>query len=201
MKPIRVVDATNKVFFGRTLHPTLVLGPRELDKTCNKRCAYYSLDLYSGDCNYTVGSFARFLRDLETPLTSTTQVFDTSAGRSPLYKTILHGKEHVCKDWKPFQVIPCLLCYFHSFCMFFAIFGWTTNADFLKFFDLWEGLIEGGLCIPFGWLHPRWYRYIFWEWIINLHKNDYPTIPLLMKSYVLKEKVATIMYMINGLFA
>jgi hypothetical protein len=31
----------------------------------DERYAHYALDLYPGDCNHTVGSFARLLRDLE----------------------------------------------------------------------------------------------------------------------------------------
>lgn len=73
----------------------------------------YSLDLQPWDCNHSVGSFARFLRNLETPLILTNQVlFDVPDGLL-FTREYCMGKENVCTDWKPHKVIPYLLCHFH----------------------------------------------------------------------------------------
>ena len=61
----------------------------------DQRYAHYALDMYPGDCNHTVGSFARLLRDLEeSPMSSSHRLFHC-VGRSLLYRVVLHGSE-VC---------------------------------------------------------------------------------------------------------
>lgn len=99
--------------------------------------ALYSLDLQPRDCNHTVGSFARFPHNLETPLILTNQVlFDVPDGLL-FTREYCMGKENVCTDWKPHQVIPYLLCHFHPFFMFnWIIVGRITNTNLSKLFSL-----------------------------------------------------------------
>ena len=65
------------------------------------RYAHYGLDIYPHDVNYTVGSFARLLRDLERiPKSSSRELFDGSGGH-PLFRAILRGASDVCLSSLP----------------------------------------------------------------------------------------------------
>ena len=58
---------------------------------------HYSLDLYSHDANYMVGSFAKVLRDLEEhPKSSSCELF-LESNSHPLYSALLRGAE-MCMD-------------------------------------------------------------------------------------------------------
>ena len=65
--------------------------------------AHYGLDFYHGDANHTVGSFAKFLQDLESPLTSSSCAIFVGCGTTPICKIVLEGKE-VCLS--PLQEPP-----------------------------------------------------------------------------------------------
>jgi hypothetical protein len=57
------------------------------------RYAHYGLDIFPHDLNYTVGSFAKLLRDLERPpKSSSCQLFDGSKS-SPLFEAVLSRAE------------------------------------------------------------------------------------------------------------
>ena len=69
------------------------------------RYAHYGLDLYPHDANYTVGSIAKLLRDLElSPKSSTRQLFVNSKS-TPLYEALLYGAE-VCNSSLPPPLEP-----------------------------------------------------------------------------------------------
>ena len=59
----------------------------------NQHYAHYGLDLYSHDANYTIGSFAKVLRDLEAPPKSSSYEFFPKSNSHPLYSTLLWGAE------------------------------------------------------------------------------------------------------------
>ena len=64
------------------------------------RYAHYDLDTYPHDANYTVGSFAKLLRDLElSPKSSSRALFQNSRS-SPLYDALMHGAE-ACESSLP----------------------------------------------------------------------------------------------------
>ena len=53
------------------------------------RYAHYGLDIYSHDVNYTVGSFARLLRDYkQIPKSSSRELF-AGSGDHPLFRAVL----------------------------------------------------------------------------------------------------------------
>ena len=64
------------------------------------RYAHYGLDLYPHDANYTVGSFAKLLRDLELPPKSSSRVLFQNSRSSPLYEALLDGAE-ACESSLP----------------------------------------------------------------------------------------------------
>ena len=57
------------------------------------RYVHYGLDLYPHDANYTVGSFAKLLRDLELPSKSSSGVLFQNLRSTPLLEALLHGAE------------------------------------------------------------------------------------------------------------
>ena len=96
----------------------------------DERYAHYALDMYPGDCNHTVGSFARLFRNLEEPPMSSSRRLFEGTGRSPLYRIVLHGSDiYVCKDYRTHQRRPSRLFLFHLRCMFsLIIVGKTTSV-------------------------------------------------------------------------
>jgi hypothetical protein len=59
--------------------------------------AYYGLDVFSHDSNYTVGLFAKLLRDVEVaPKYSSRELFNGFSS-APLFKAVLQGLD-ICKS-------------------------------------------------------------------------------------------------------
>ena len=61
------------------------------------RYTHYSLDLYSHDAKYRVGSFAKVLTDLEAPPKSSSRELFPESNSHPLYSALLRGAE-MCMD-------------------------------------------------------------------------------------------------------
>jgi hypothetical protein len=170
----------------------------------DERYAHYALDLYPGDCNHTVGSFARLLRDLEeSPISSSRRLFH-GAGRSPLYRAVLHGSE-ICLEGlraPPMDPIPAIPlppvlhvqldnCWKDNKCRFVKAF-WSMLTAKTIFSEVHVSYLLVGhtyddIDASFG------------RWSMDLREHDYPTIPLLMKSYMDMEKVPVIPHMMEEL--
>ena len=61
----------------------------------NVKYAHYALDLYLADSNHAIGSFAKFLLDLEKPPSYSSRLLFENSGSTPLYEAVLDGK-NVC---------------------------------------------------------------------------------------------------------
>ena len=61
----------------------------------DQRYAHYGLDLNLHDANYTVGSFAKLLRDLEAPPKSSTRELFPESSSHPLYTALLKVRRFV----------------------------------------------------------------------------------------------------------
>jgi hypothetical protein len=170
----------------------------------DERYAHYTLDMYPGDCNHTVGSFARLLRNLEeSPISSSRRLFDGS-GRSPLYRAILHGSD-ICveglrappaESTPPMSLPPVLHvqldnCWKDNKCKFVKAF-WSMLTAKRIFTEVHVSYLL------VGHTHDD-IDASFERWSIDLREHDYPTIPLLMKFYMDMEKVPVIPYMIEEL--
>ena len=57
------------------------------------RYAHYGLDIFSHDSNYTIGSMAKLLRDLEGPPKSSSRELFVGSGSTALFRGILKGAE------------------------------------------------------------------------------------------------------------
>jgi hypothetical protein len=62
--------------------------------------AHYALDLYLAGSNHTIGSFARFLRDLKKPPSYFSKLLFENTGSTLPYETVLDGK-NVCMHSLP----------------------------------------------------------------------------------------------------
>ena len=170
----------------------------------DERYAHYALDMYPGDCNHTVGSFARLLRDLEDPPLSSSRRLFHGSGRSPLYRAVLRGSEICLQGLRapPMEPIPAVPlppilhvqldnCWKDNKCRFVKAF-WsmlTAKGIFTEVHVsyLLVGHTHDDIDASFG------------RWSMDLREHDYPTIPLLMKSYMDMEKVPVIPHMIEEL--
>ena len=55
--------------------------------------AHYGLDVFSHDSNYTIGSMAKLLRDLELPPKSSSRELFTNSKSTNLFKAVLEGAD------------------------------------------------------------------------------------------------------------
>lgn len=171
--------------------PLLVIGMLT-HRYGDVRYAHYMLDLYPGNCKHAMGSFVRFLCDLEEPLVSSflkNKISIYSVGCSPLYPHVLHGSEMCLQglqapSMKPIPAIllpPILHAQFDS--------CWKDNkCRFMKAF--WSMFAMKWIFTEvhmFGLLIDHTHDDIeasFERWNMNLYEHDHPTIPLLMESNI-----------------
>ncbi|KAG0572237.1 hypothetical protein KC19_VG078600 [Ceratodon purpureus] len=153
------------------------------------RYAHYGLDIYPSDSNHTVGSLAKLLRDLEsTPMACSGELF--SGDRiAPLFQAVLNGA-NICRSSLPpiprtpvpaKPLPPILNVQLDNAC------SDNKNRYMLCFFSL---LVARGIFrevyvnfMLVGHTHDD-IDALFGRWSMKLRKNDYPTIPLLMKSFM-----------------
>ena len=151
--------------------------------------AHFSLDLYPGDSNHTIGLVAKLLCDLEKPLASSSRVLFENSRSTPLFDAILKGKE-ICLHYLgisqpsiPARGLPPILYMQLDNC-------WKNNKN-RYVFCFWSMLVAKGIFeevfvsfLLVGHTHKD-IDAMFGRWSMKLRKNDYPTIPLLMKSFML----------------
>ncbi len=166
------------------------------------RYAHYGLDLFSHDSNYTVGSFARLLRDLESPPKySSRQLFATSRS-SPLFSAILQGAEMCESSLPPEPTVPIpgkALPPILNVQMDNAA-GDNKNRYVFCFWSLLVAKrIFREVYVNFmlvGHTHDD-IDALFGRWSMSLKRESFPTIPLLMKSFMDVESVPTIPHLIE----
>jgi hypothetical protein len=164
--------------------------------------AHYGLDFYPGDANHTVGSFAKLLRDLKKPPMSSSRVLFVDYGTTPLYEVVLAGKE-VClssladepQELVPAKQLPPTLHVQLDNC--------TKDNKCRYVFCFWSLLVAKGIFkevfvsfLMVGHTHDD-IDASFGRWSMKLHEEDFPTIPLLMKSYMDLENVHVISHLIG----
>src|SRR5665213_3542773 len=164
--------------------------------------AHYGLDFYPGDANHTVGSFAKLLRDLEKPPTSSSRTLFEGSGTTPLYEAVLDGKE-VClnslaeppKEYVYAKQLPPTLHVQLDNC--------AKDNKCRYVFCFWSLLVAKGIFkevfvsfLMVGHTHDD-IDASFGRWSMKLHEEDFPTIPLLMKSYMDLDSVPVIPHLIE----
>ena len=166
------------------------------------RYTHYGLDLYRHDANYTAGLFAKLLQNLALPPKSPTQVLFQNAQSTPLYEALLHGVE-ACESslTPPFkqQVSGTPLTSILNVQMDNA-----TGDNKNRFvFCFWSLLVANKIFrevyvnfMIVGHIHDD-IDALFGRWSIALKKESFPTIPLLMKSFMDIKAIPTIPHIIK----
>jgi hypothetical protein len=207
----------DKMDHSKTASPTLSHKVKHLDGliklsiavTCmlahghgDQRYAHYGLDLYPNNANYTVGSFAKLLQDLEAPPKSSTRELFPESSSHPLYAASLKGSE-ICVDaLGPALDIPILPRTLPPILNVQIDNAVSDNKN--KFvFCFWSLLVAKRIFrevymnfMLVGHTHDD-IDALFGRFSMALRKEDFPTIPLLMKSFMKNEKVPTIPHLIE----
>ena len=153
------------------------------------RYAHYGLDIFPSDSNHTVGSIAKLLRDLEfLPKHSSRELFFGSR-TAPLFTALLAGAEMCTSSLPPHvaeevlaQPLPPVLNlqldnttrdnknrFVFAFCSLLTYHG-IFHEVYINF--LIVGLTHDDIDALFG------------MWSYKLRGTNYPTLPLLMKSFM-----------------
>ena len=166
------------------------------------RYAHFGINIYLHDSNHTVGSIAKLLRDLENPPKYSSRELFEGARSWPLFDAILKGSE-ICESSllpEPPQLIPAKLLPPILHIQLDNAASDNKNWFVLCFFSL---LVAK--CI-FREVHVNFMLVchthddidaLFGRWAIKLRQSDYPTIPLLMKSFMDVDKIPVISHLVE----
>jgi hypothetical protein len=166
------------------------------------RYAHYGLDIFLHDSNYTVGSFAKLLRDVELPPKYSSRELFTGSGSAPLFRAVLQGSDICTSSLRPAPEVaipttplpPILNVQMDN----------ATGDNKNRFvFAFWSLLVAKHIFrevyVSFmlvGHTHDD-IDALFGRWSMQLKKDNFPTIPSLMKSFMDVDSVPTIPHLIE----
>ena len=165
------------------------------------RYAYFGIDIYPHDSNHTVGSIAKLLQDLENPPKYSSRELFEGARSQPLFDPILKGSK-ICESlllpeppqWIPAKLLPPIHIQLNN------VASDNKNRFVLSFFSLLVAkCIFQEVHVNFmlvGHTHDE-IDALFGHWAMKLRQSDYPTIPLLMKSFMDVDKVPIILHLVE----
>lgn len=151
--------------------------------------AHYGVDIYLHDCNHTIGSIAKLLCDLESILFLYSTVLFHGPGASLLFQSILEGKQIFVRSLLPHPTTRGFASLMLSE-LVVQLDNATSHNKNKYMFYFWSLLVAQGV------LREIWVNFLlvghthndidtlFGRWSMKLRSNDYPTIPLLMKSFM-----------------
>ena len=149
-----------------------------------------------------MGSIAKLLLDLELPPKSSSRELFANSQSRPLYEALLHGVE-VCKSSLPLPLkhtIPTTTLLPILNVQMDNATGDNKNQYVFYFWSLlvanklfWEVYVNFMIV---GHTHDD-IDALFEKWSMALKKESFPTIPLLMKSFINVEAVPTIPHLIE----
>ena len=166
------------------------------------RYAHYGLDIFPSDSSHTVGSIAKLLRDLELPPKHSFCELFLGSRTAPLFSALLAGAE-MCTSSLPPQVaeevpakplLPMLNLqqdnasgdnknrFVFAFCSLLTYHG-VFQEVYINF--LIVGHTHDDIDVLFG------------RWSYKLRGTNYPTLPLLMKSFMDTESHPVIPHLIE----
>jgi hypothetical protein len=164
--------------------------------------AHYALDLYPADSNHTIGSFARLLRDLEKPPAYSSGLLFENTGSTPLYEAVMDGKD-VCLHSLPEPPSEPVIAKKLPPTLRVQLDNCAKDNKSRYVFAYWSLLVAKGIFkevfvsfLLVGHTHDD-IDASFGRWSMKLREEDFPTIPLLMKSYMDLENVPVIPHMIE----
>ena len=153
------------------------------------RYAYYGLDIFPTDSNHTMRSIAKLLRDLELAPKYSSQELFSGSGSTPLFPALLAGTEMCTSSLPPQDAeevpakpLPPVLNlqldnaigdknnrFVFAFCLLLTYHG-VFQEVYINF--LIVDHTHDDIDASFG------------RWSYKLRRTDYPTLPLLMKSFM-----------------
>ena len=166
------------------------------------RYAHYGLDMFARDSNYTISSVAKLLRDLELPPKSSSRELFVGSGPTNLFKAILKGVD-ICKASLP--PLPEVLVPTTPLPPILNVqMDNATGDNKNKYvFGFWSLLVAKKIFrevyvnfMIVGHTHDD-IDALFGRWSMALKKESFPTIPLLMKSFMDVESIPTIPHLIE----
>ena len=166
------------------------------------RYAHYGLDMFVHDSNYTISSVAKLLRNLELPPKSSSQELFVGSGSKNLFKAILKGAE-MCKASLP--PLPEVLVLATSLPPILNVQLDNATGDNKNryVFGFWSLLVAKKIFrevyvnfMIMGHTHDD-IDALFGRWSMVLKKESFPTVPLLMKSFMDVESIPTIPHLIE----
>ena len=168
----------------------------------NVQYAHYGLDVFPHDLNYTVGSMAKLLRDSEDPPKLSSRELFVGARSSALFCSIMEGAEMCSASLgrPPKRAIgPTSLPLILNVQMDNAT-GDNKNRYVYAFWSLLVAKrIFHEVYVNFmmvGYTHDD-IDALFGRWSMLLKKENFPTIPALMKSFMDVEAIPTIPHLIE----
>ena len=166
------------------------------------RYAHYGLDMFAHDSNYTISSVAKLLRNLELPPKSSSRELFVGSGSTNLFKPILKGAEMCEASLPPLPEVlvpatplpPILNVQMDN----------ATDDNKNRYvFGFWSLLVAKKIfCEVYvnfmivGHTHDD-IDALFGRWSMALKKESFPTVPLLMKSFMDVESIPTIPHLIE----
>ena len=166
------------------------------------RYAHYGLDMFPHDSNYTIGSMAKLLRDLELPPKSSSRQLFTGSGSTNLSKAILKGADMCDASLPP---LPETLCSGEPLPPILNVqMDNATGDNKNRFvFCYWSLLVANKIFrevyvnfMIVGHTHDD-IDALFGRWSMLLKKENFLTIPALMKSFMDVESIPTIPHLIE----
>ena len=166
------------------------------------RYAHYGLDLFSHDSNYTIGSMAKLLRDLELPPKFASGELFVGSRSSPLFDAVLKGAETCEPSLRPTAGTSPLATPLPPV-LHVHMDNATGDNKNRYVFCFWSLLIAKKIFrevyVTFmlvGHTHDD-IDALFGRWSMLLRKDNFPTIPLLMKSFMDVESIPTIPHLVE----
>jgi hypothetical protein len=166
------------------------------------RYAHYGLGIFAHDSNYTVGSFAKLLRDLDRPPKSSYHRLFDGARSSPLFQAVLTKAEMCEVALPPVSETPCPAIPLPPI-LNVQMDNATRDNKNRFVFCFWSLLVVKGIFrevyvnfMLVGHTHDD-IDALFGRWTMALKKENFPTIPLLMKSFMEVESIPTIPHLIE----
>ena len=162
------------------------------------RYAHYGLDIFPSDSNHTVGSIAKLLRDLKLPPKHSSRELFSGSRTAPLFTALLAGAE-MCTSSGAEEVLAKPLPPVLNLQLDNAT-GDNKNRFVFAFCSLltYHGVFQE-VYINFlivGHTHDD-IDALFGRWSYKLRGIDYPTLPLLMKSFMDTESRLVIPHLIE----
>ena len=196
-----VFSHKNKELDGLTKLPVSVTGMIAHGHG-NVRYAHYGLDVFPHDLNYTVGTMAKLLRDLEDPPKLSLRELFVGAGSTALFRSIMEGAE-MCsaslgrppkRAMGPTPLPPILNVQMDN----------ATGDNKNKYvYAFWSLLVAKRIFrevyvnfMMVGHTHDN-IDALFGRWSMLLKKENFPTILALMKSFMDVEEIPTIPHLIE----